>query len=381
MRAMLCLVLGAVMGSGCGLIADALSDAAQIDIDTDLFPEENIGDEYQQSLSLYVDLSQDNTTYSLPDNIGAENFGPLIAANIAMQEDGLPPVFRYEIQPDFFELTGDGIFAAVIEVYSRDGIILREEGPNEAPVDPAECTFNVDPATDDAATLSTEIDTCLNQWVATNGMPMSLGFDMTLDPIARDASTFTMRHTSLMVALNNVEVRRFERSLSIDGDVIENQEIIKLEDLEVSSAARWERLPPIPDDPGCVAQAGPLALYGTGAVIDTVRGMMHNTYGMVRSSMLDGRDYNYSVKGDAPPVVETSDYSIVRWRPGMPAWMTKTLEIGIEVKKASDAADAEGRNLPSVPVRGAYVVAGHCPRAGVVTFKLNGTARFATEKK
>ena len=73
----------------------------------------------------------------------------------------------------------------------------------------------------------------------------------------------------------------------------------------------------------------------------------------------------------------------------MPEWMSKTLGIGINMKKAQDdakrAAEEAGEEFVeadlAAPVNGYYVVAGHCPRAGIVNFKLTGKANFRTSSK
>jgi hypothetical protein len=167
-KRILSLSLVGLTSSGCGLIADWVSNATATEIEMEAIEPTSLAGPDIAPLVFAVTLSDTGVrSYTLPAGADTEAFGPLIKTHLQRLDAG--KTGNFAITVDSFVYTGDPT-RWVIDISSRDGTVYGNDSLNPTPDAIASCVFDVD-NTWTGTQLGTQLTSCSVDWVATNGVP------------------------------------------------------------------------------------------------------------------------------------------------------------------------------------------------------------------
>lgn len=335
--------------AGCSLIEDA--STVDVPYDVELIEpvqfDGTVGLVEPASMTIAVDDTAPTADVAVP---GAGTWGPVLGFNRMIEEAGEPRAFSITAQEGAL-FTGTAPVQFTIAVSSADGEVWGEDLHGE-PEAVAACTFTLDPGTDTAQSFADALTGCLVAWQAANGSPSELAYSVTAvsTVVAHGAAdAFSMSGTYLMQTEQPME-HDCERDITMSQDVIDRINDISFGETTVDAEGACN---------AAVVVGFDVLIY------DSTGAKSSQAGGGTRVAAGERKDIHIEVAslGDEATVTGSAASS-VNFVGGAGLWLESSINALAGVRTGEGGSG-----------KACWFVNGAAPRAGTVSFVINGVAK------
>lgn len=388
----------ATWSSGCAFIFDFANERIDEELDAagfeeTLIPAVQVTQNPQAPLEVEITVSEDNPQFDLPPGIDTSNWGYIISSSNFGLDEGKAPMFEFDASEIIYSSNSPVHFS--VDVRSRDGKVTPAlDAPSGSTGAVPECEFDLPAGSADDTTLvaqfGTSMGSCLASWVATNGIPNDMSFSVMTsiegfrsgDAAPTSAPGYELRGKMTLKAERNAEAKQFAKVKLRPQDIealdaiYANRDIIDLKDIVLKITTQWTAGAFVASpSPSCLNYNGAVLVRGFGYLPRTTPGAQG--IAIVFSAMMsEGVTSIYELRvdyeGEDAYEVRTGNRTAVQTRPSNKTDFLMDIVdvIGEHAENYSGVGDFH------LPVTGAYVMEGPCPRAGSIEATFAGKPSY-----